>query len=241
MQEIVDLILNNGDEAICRRGAIFERVPFIELMCAMKPDLEAINAMPSPRALKTHLPIQLVPDSFWKHNCKVIYVARNARDTVTSFYHFEHMALIHPEPGTFEEYLERFMIGDVGWGSWYDHVKGFWEQKSQRNILYLFYEDLKRNLLEEVRKVARFLNKDFSEDVLKKIAHLSSFDQMKGNPMANNSTFPKDILNQSEGNFMRKGTVGDWKTLFTDSQNERFEENYRKHMSGCSLKFPPAK
>ncbi|CAH2316634.1 sulfotransferase 1 family member D1-like isoform X1 [Pelobates cultripes] len=154
MQEIVDLILNNGDEAICRRGAIFERVPFIELMCAMKPVLtsashHSVTFSPStqvsqftPSAQCHHHP--LIPASSSPLHRSVIYVARNARDTVTSFYHFEHMALIHPEPGTFEEYLERFMIGDVGWGSWYDHVKGFWEQKSQRNILYLFYEDLKR-------------------------------------------------------------------------------------------------
>ncbi|KAM8933640.1 sulfotransferase 1 family member D1-like [Pelodytes ibericus] len=238
VQEIVDLIMNNGDEEVCRRAPIYERIPFIDLMHAMKLGPEEINEMPSPRVLKTHLPVQLVPDSFWNHNCKVIYVARNARDTVTSYYHFANILQIHPEPGTFEQYLEKFMKGEVGWGSWYDHVKGYWDWKAKHNILYLFFEDLKWKSLEEIRKVTKFLDKDLSEDVLKKIVHLSSFNQMKINPMANYSTFPKEILDQSQKSFMRKGIVGDWKNHFTVQQSEQFEDNYHKQMHTSSLTFP---
>ncbi|XP_018417560.1 PREDICTED: sulfotransferase 1C2-like [Nanorana parkeri] len=241
MQEIVDLILHDGDEQICMRAPISERIPFIELLHLMKPGFEEVNARPSPRVLKSHLPYQLVPPSFWKHNCKVIYVARNARDTLTSFFHFDHLVLIHPDPEPFEDYLQRFMKGDVGWGSWYDHVKGFWAAREKENILYILFEDKKKNPSQEIQKVAKFLGKELSEDLLLKIAKLSSFEHMKNNPMANNSDFPKEILDQSEKSFMRKGKVGDWKTLFTAQQNEMFEADYERQMSDTTLKFPKLK
>ncbi|XP_071987663.1 sulfotransferase 1C4-like isoform X2 [Engystomops pustulosus] len=202
-----------------------------------KSGMEEVNAMPSPRILKSHLPVHLVPPSFWRHDCKVIYVARNARDTVTSYYHFDQMLQFHPDPNPWENYLERFMKGEVGWGSWYDHVKGFWEMKEKHQILYIFFEDLKKTPLQQIQKVAHFLGKNLPEETLSQIARLSTFDHMKNNPMANNSDFPKEILNQSKSGFMRKGKVGDWKTMFTVQQNEIFEDDYRRQMEDSSLTF----
>ncbi|KAG8447565.1 hypothetical protein GDO86_014895 [Hymenochirus boettgeri] len=237
IQAIVDLLMNEGDEEKVQHAPIFERIPFIDILHLMKPGIEDVNAMPSPRVLKSHLAFQLVPPSFWKEKCKVIYVARNAKDTATSYFYFDHMANIHVTPKSWDEYIERFMKGDVGWGSWYDHVKGFWEQKDKHNILYLFYEDLLRTPLEEIRKVMKFLDKDLPEEVLRKIAYLTSFSKMKENPMTNYSTFPSEMMNQTQYKFMRKGQVGDWKSHFTVYQNDRFEADYQRQMSGSTLKF----
>ncbi|XP_075188014.1 sulfotransferase 1A1-like, partial [Anomaloglossus baeobatrachus] len=91
--------------------------------------------------------------------------------------------------------------------------------------------------LQQIQKVARFLGKDLPDETLARIVQLSSFEHMKDNPMANYSGFPEEILDQSQAGFMRKGKVGDWKTLFTVQQNELFEEEYRRKMDGCSLTF----
>jgi len=130
-QEIVDLILNDGDVEKARRAPTHHRMPFLE-MSAPNPALSGITRleqMAPPRVIKTHLPIQLVPNSFWEAGCKVIYVARNPKDTVVSYFHFDRMNSTQPEPGPWPLYLDKFMKGQIGWGSWYEHVKGYWRER----------------------------------------------------------------------------------------------------------------
>ncbi|XP_030629177.1 sulfotransferase 1C2 isoform X1 [Chanos chanos] len=238
-QEIVDLLLNNGDAEACKRAPIVERIPFLEI-CSPPPipsGLDLLKKMSPPRVIKTHLPFQLVPEGFWKNKCKVIYVARNAKDNLVSYYHFDRMNFTQPEPGPWEEYLNKFMKGEVGWGSWYDHVKGYWREREKRNILYLFYEDMKENPRREVERIMRYLGLSLSDDVIERIVQLTSFKIMKDNPMVNYTFIPDFVFDQSISPFMRKGEVGDWTNHFTPAQSQLFDEDYARQMKGEDIPF----
>ncbi|XP_060137563.1 sulfotransferase 1C2 isoform X2 [Zootoca vivipara] len=110
-QEIVDLIQHGGDPQKCAQVPIYKRMPFIEMHSPLFSRLEEAELMPSPRTLKSHLPVQLLPPSFWEQNCKIIYVARNAKDNAVSYFHFQRMNGRMPDPGTWDEYLEKFIAG----------------------------------------------------------------------------------------------------------------------------------
>ncbi|XP_043852147.1 sulfotransferase 1C4-like [Dromiciops gliroides] len=235
LQEIVDMIQNNGDAEKTRRAPTEIRNPFLEKIRLPYSGLDQANKMPSPRVIKTHLPVQLLPPSFWEKNCKMIYVARNAKDTMVSFFHFHRMDKIFPDAGSWEEYFETFLEGKGVWGSWYDHVKGWWKAKDTNPILYLFYEDIKKNPKCEIGKVMKFLGKNLDEKVLDKIIYYTSFNVMKKNPMSN-YTYDSS-MNHSISPFMRKGVVGDWKNHFTVAQNERFNEDYKEKMADTTLSF----
>ncbi|XP_069840594.1 sulfotransferase 1C4-like isoform X2 [Dendropsophus ebraccatus] len=237
MQEIVDLIMLNGDVERSMRAPCFVKVPFIEINPRPLPSVESANAMKSPRLLKTHLPIQLVPPSFWEKNVKVIYVARNAKDCMVSYYHFQRMNKSLPDPGTWEEYFSAYLAGNVPWGSWFDHVIGWWKARDKQQILYVFYEDMIEDPKREIRKVSTFLDKDLTEEVLDTICHHTSFDSMKDNPMANYSVLPSFVFDHSISPFMRKGKVGDWMNHFLVEQNIIFDEEYKKRMEGSRLSF----
>lgn len=194
IQEIVDMIEQNGDVEKCRRTIIQHRHPLIEWARPPQPSgVDKANEMPAPRILRTHLPTQLLPPSFWTNNCKFLYVARNAKDCMVSYYHFYRMCQWLPDPGTWNEYFETFINGKVSWGSWFDHVKGWWEIRDRYQILFLFYEDMKRDPKREIQKVMQFMGKNLDEEVVDKIVLETSFEKMKENPLTNHSTVPKTI------------------------------------------------
>ncbi|XP_077130102.1 sulfotransferase 1C2-like [Ranitomeya variabilis] len=238
ISEIVDLILHNGDTDKSKRGPIYERVPFLEFAVPDMPTgTELLNRRKPPRLMKSHLPVQLLPDSFLEKNCKAIYVARNPKDVLVSYYYFYRMAVVLPDPGTFEEFFQKFIKGQVSFGSWADHVKDWWKMRQHRDILYLFYEDMIEDLKREIRRVMKFLGKELSEDIVEKIYQSTTFKAMKENHMANYTTIPSTILDHTISPFMRKGTHGDWKGYFTVAQNELFDEYYKKEMADTDLTF----
>lgn len=239
MSEIVDLVLNDGDIEKSRRDAIFQKVPMLEFRVPgeVPPGSEILESVPSPRVIKTHLPVPLFPKSLWDKNVKIIYVARNPKDVAVSFYHFDKMNQLHPDPGTWEEYVERFIQGNVGFGSWGAHVRDWWNLRQQRNMLYVFYEDMLEDPSCEIRKVVKFLGKDFSEEVVERICQHTSFKAMKENPLTNYTSLSSTIMDQSISPFMRKGICGDWKNHFTVAQSERLDEYYQREMSGTDLTF----
>ncbi|XP_051280924.1 cytosolic sulfotransferase 3-like [Dicentrarchus labrax] len=114
---------------------LHERVPFLEITIPSQPagtDL-ADHLSTTPRLIKTHLPVRTA----------IIYVARNAKDNAVSYFHFNCMNYGQPEPGDWSTFLQNFMEGKMVFGSWYDHVNGWWQKKQTYSKLhYMFYEDL---------------------------------------------------------------------------------------------------
>ncbi|XP_056129505.1 cytosolic sulfotransferase 2-like [Lampris incognitus] len=215
-----------------------ERVPFLEITAPfVKSGKELADTLPtSPRLIKTHLPVQFVPKSFWEQNSRIVYVARNAKDEAVSFFHFDRMNKIEPEPGDWSSYLQRFMEGKMVFGSWYDHVTGWWEKKQSHSKLhYMLYEDLAEDTGREIDRLCSFLGLSLSADEKDRVREKVHFDKMKNDHMNNFSSVK--IMDFKISPFMRKGKVGDWKNHFTVAQNEQFDEHYKKKMMKSTLQF----
>ncbi|NXE55459.1 ST1D1 Sulfotransferase, partial [Casuarius casuarius] len=236
LSEILDMIYHDGDLEKCKRNAVFNGVPFLEMNDPNMPNgIELLAKTPLLHLVKTHLPVQLLPVSFWDQDCKMIYVARNPKDVAASSSYFYQMAKMYPDPGTMEEFLQNSTVGKVAYRSWYAHMKDCWEKRKEKRLLYLFYEDMKH--VRAVQKIAQFLGKEVAEGMAAKIVHHTSFQEMRKNPADNYKTLPSWMTDHSLSPFLQKGIAGDWKKHFTVIQNKRFNKHYEEQVEGSDLCF----
>lgn len=226
-QQIVKLVRNKGEGDGLN---ISESIPWLEGRYPYEKPIE-FDKIPRPRAFKSHFPYDIFPCGL-PHTtpCKYIYVMRNPKDVFVSYYHHMKTANIHDLK--FDEFWRKFTTGTVGFGDYFDHLLSWLPHRDNKRILFLKFEDMKEDLLKAVRDIAEFLEVDLSEDVIHKIALETSFDRMKKDDKANMS-----YVKKFEGQFMRKGEVGDWKNFLTDDQSAEMDAICAARLKNTGLEF----
>uniref|UniRef100_A0AC11AME1 Sulfotransferase family 4A member 1 n=1 Tax=Ovis aries TaxID=9940 RepID=A0AC11AME1_SHEEP len=154
LQEVVYLVSQGADPDEIGLMNIDEQLPVLEYP---QPGLDIIKELTSPRLIKSHLPYRFLPSDLHNGDSKVIYMARNPKDLVVSYYQFHRSLRTMSYRGTFQEFCRRFMNDKLGYGSWFEHVQEFWEHHMDSNVLFLKYEDMHRDLVAMVEQLARFL------------------------------------------------------------------------------------
>jgi len=234
-QEMVWNIVNNLDFEKSKTLDIDDKFFFLDhdFMGKDSNDFigKAISAYGKQRLIKTHLPIGLCPPDMLK-KCKVVYVARNPKDVVISYYHHHRMTRKTEASIKFEEFLPYFLKGLLEEDPYLAHVKeGITLSKETPNICFLWYEDMKKDLGGAVKKVSQFLGVDLDEKQVESLANHLDFKNMKKNPSVNHQDrHDKGRFLEGES-FIRKGEAGAWSEKLSGEMNDRFdrwlEENTR--------------
>jgi len=204
MQQIVYQVLTGG------RGE-FEHIsqvsPYLEQMMIRGFAEAVLDALPSPRILKTHMPYGLVdppPDS------RVIYVTRNAADSLVSLHN--HVCL---EEGYRHKLDVPFLRQNFLLKRWFWHLKSWWPHRADPNVLHLRYEELAADLEGGIRKVARFLGVTLEEDRMGVILEKCGFAYMKQHDDRFDVRLPVYDRGAPMPGFIRKGVVGDGRAVLT--------------------------
>ncbi|KAK4829927.1 hypothetical protein QYF61_007650 [Mycteria americana] len=220
LQEVVYLVSQGADPDEIGLMNIDEQLPVLEYP---QPGLDIIKELTSPRLIKSHLPYRFLPSDLHNGNSKVIYMARNPKDLVVSYYQFHRSLRTMSYRGTFQEFCRRFMNDKLGYGSWFEHVQEFWEHHMDANVLFLKYEDMHKDLATMVEQLVRFLG--------------VSYDKAQLESMMEHCHQLIDQCCNAEALPVGRGRVGLWKDIFTVSMNEKFDLVYKQKMGKCDLTF----
>lgn len=177
MMQIVLLILHEG-ELPDSTEEYFAYTPYLEMLGA-----EAVEKMPRPSPIRSHLPFEMMP---FANHAKYVYVARNPKDCCVSLYHHTKMFPSYRfSNGSFDDFFKVFIKGETDYNDYFDHLVSWYEHKDDDNVFFITYEQLKDDTKGAVLQIADFLGEKYGKllrenpSILEKILRFSSFDFMR--------------------------------------------------------------
>eukprot|EP00970_Alexandrium_tamarense_P008454 scaffold1618_cov196-Alexandrium_tamarense.AAC.14 len=194
--------------------------------------------LPADQRLDTHFPHKFTPAN---PNAKYIFVARNPKDCVVSFYHHTvgFPRHYHFAEGSFDTYFNLFLEGKVDSNDYFDFLREWLDHKDDPNVLFLRYEAGRKNTREYVLQIASFLDDKVypqrlladNEKILKLVMEYSSLDSMK-----------KDARRWCSDRtgfkpFIRKGSTGGWDELLSMEQAEMLQKRLNETFTTEELDF----
>ena len=200
-------------------------VPWIETSGSLGLDINA-EQVASPRGFKSHLSFDRIPKG-----CKYINVIRNPLDAAYSSFKF--MEGWYLEPGAVSP--DDFVCQNLKRGDYYRHFISWWPQRNNENVLYLVYEDMKKDLNCNIRKISEFVEIDLDDDLLAITIRHSSFSFMTtfkdrfDDAMLRKQSEEKILPAGSDSSKVRAGEVGAYE--FKDETIAAFNDKWREIVS----------
>lgn len=234
MQQMIAQMLFGPDPDL----EVAELSPWMDLRVPPKQEkLPIVEAQNHRRVLKTHLPLDAL---VFSPKAKYLYIGRDGRDILWSLYNHHYNATqawyeainytpgrvgppIESPPEDIHRYWREWFEGDgyPFWSFW-ESVRSWWEARNLPNIMLVHYDDLKRDMPKEMRRIAAFLDIPIDERQWREILEYCSFEWMKRNG-DKNVPVADTFWEGGARTFINKGTNGRWKDTLTAKENAGYE------------------
>ncbi|WP_430934749.1 sulfotransferase domain-containing protein [Saccharicrinis sp. 156] len=161
------------------------------------------------------------------HYKKVIYLVRDGRDAMVSYYHFNQKLGIHVS-------MDK-MIKEgkhVFPSKWHQHVQQWQNNPYNAEIITIRYEDLQEQPLIELKKICEFVSIKRSDELLTKVIEGNRIDKMRARVKETGGMGNKMWTGNKGQEFFRKGKTGDYVKEMSPEQIDYFNTD-----SASELKY----
>jgi hypothetical protein len=220
-----------------RSGSTWLRFMLFQILCGEEPGFRKLEdrlpeiqwqrgkppILPSGgRLIKTH-------EQYRKDYTKAVFLVRDVRDVLLSGYARAVEVGLAPlvSKGDLDSFLVSFMEGKAYQiGSWQEHSRSWLESPTagNGNLMVVKYEELRRNPEQILEQLLQFVGITPNVQVIRKAIEANSLQQMRAKEDREKTAGEQSILlgphksAGEDGRFVRKGSVGGWRSKLTDAQ-----------------------
>ncbi|MGB3811223.1 MAG: sulfotransferase domain-containing protein [Parvibaculum sp.] len=176
------------------------------------PDIYSLNVgkmaqLPTPRILKSH-------EAFRPDYRRVLYICRDPRDVLLSYYHFSRRERTIDDDLPMKDFARLFLDGGLQWqeiGTWAEHV-GSWMGARQIDDRFCFlrYENLYADPVGELRRIAHILKIPATTKMLEGAVEASTANRMRSLEQSD-TTAALGKNPRSDIPFVRVARPGGWR------------------------------
>jgi len=144
---------------------------------------------------------------------RVIYIIRDPRDVVLSYYHYFIKIKVFDETYPLSKFVDQFLDGSLDhFGHWKGNV-GSWigARIGDKDFLLLRYEDILISPAEKLSEIAIFLGINVSSDQIDNAVAQSSFERMQSIENKTGHKWGSLKNNRLDRKFVRSGTAEQWR------------------------------
>jgi aryl sulfotransferase len=230
-------------------GRLDDLSPWLDMNTRSDDEVLAeVEAMSHRRFLKTHTPLDGIPE--WPDVTYVV-VGRDPRDVFVSWEH--HVAnmdterfvaavdqsvgldkvvpFVREQPATMSERLDQWLVDESPTATMSlavvaGHLDVAWRRRDRDNVLLFHFEELRDDRVAAMGRLARGIGVELTSTRLAELAAMASIDEMRSRAAAL-APNTKEIFSDAS-QFFRSGASGEGRAAMTPEQEAVYQERMRR-------------
>ena len=210
---LANILKSDPDEEITFVNYI-HYVPDINDSYFAKNHLAEFASLPDPRIFAVHAPYDPVLP-------KVVYVLRDPRDVMVSYYHYKRLT-----DASFCGSLRDFVMSDNHYPcQWDEHVAGWLLNSRHTPLCLVRYEEMHKDTSGVLKRVLDFAGLRYTEADIARAVEASRFERMRSAEERHGIPQP-EVLTHTDERFVRRGKIGGYRHELDAESLRIIDEKY---------------